>query len=162
MDHCVSSPRWSLTFDVGEDRSVCSTDWEFVFQGRLTKSDNQFAGGSDRLSDCAPWKYTQRMIVFEGITFAELSVWVPASHCLTSQILMYPRLRLALNQCAASNPYAPAFNENKQPHLCLCLFRTFYALRASHRYQPLSGSAIISISASRVLLSIYTVCHAAQ
>jgi len=74
VDHCVSSPRWSLTFDVGEDRRVCSTDWEFVFQGRLTKSDNQFAGGSDRLSDCTPWKYTQKMMVFEGIAFAELSV----------------------------------------------------------------------------------------
>jgi hypothetical protein len=82
----------------GEDRSVCSTDWGFLFQGRLTESDNQFAGRSVRPLDCAPWKYTQRMMVFEGIAFSELSGWLPASHCLKSQILMYPRLRLALNQ----------------------------------------------------------------
>jgi hypothetical protein len=76
VDHCVSSPRWSLKVEVGEDRSVCSTDSEFLFQGRLTESDNQFADCSNRPLDSVLWKYAQRMMVFEGTAFAEGSVGV--------------------------------------------------------------------------------------
>jgi hypothetical protein len=59
-------------------------------------------------------------MIFEGIAFPEQSVWLPALYCLKSQILMYPRLALALkSQCAVGEPDAPAFNENSQPHFLL-------------------------------------------
>lgn len=77
MDHCVSSPRWSLKVDVGEDRSVLFNRLGIsFFKGRLTESDNQFADGSNRPLGCALWKDAQRMMVFEGIAFAERSVGV--------------------------------------------------------------------------------------
>lgn len=57
---------------VGDCRGVFDPQiGNFFFRGRLTESDNQLVTDSGRLLGYATWKYTQILMVSEGIVFAE-------------------------------------------------------------------------------------------